>query len=105
MVADGFVDFVKHFKYLGSYISFHLSDDYDSNKCLAAANKWMGLLKHFWNNPYTSMRAKKLIYLATPANHLLWCCEPWVPHCSHITKLDVLWHRSIWRIFVLTSCK
>ena len=31
MVADGFVDFVKHFKYLGSYISFDLTDDFDTN--------------------------------------------------------------------------
>ena len=28
-VADGFVDFVKHFKYLGSFISFDLTDDLD----------------------------------------------------------------------------
>jgi hypothetical protein len=28
-VADGHVDLVKHFKYLGSYISIDLMDDYD----------------------------------------------------------------------------
>ncbi len=31
-VADGHVDFVKHFKYLGSYIFFDLMDDYDIDK-------------------------------------------------------------------------
>ncbi len=38
MVVDGFVDFVKHLKYLGSYVSFDLTDDYDIDKRLAAAN-------------------------------------------------------------------
>jgi hypothetical protein len=65
------VDFVKHFKYLGSYISFDLMDDYDINKRIAAANKSMGSLKHFWNNPYASLREKQLIFLAIPANQLL----------------------------------
>lgn len=47
MVADGFIDFVKHFKYLGSYLFFNLIDDFDVDKCLAAANKSMDTLKHF----------------------------------------------------------
>jgi hypothetical protein len=29
MTADGFVDFVKHFKYLVSYISFDLTNDFN----------------------------------------------------------------------------
>ena len=58
MIADGFVDFVKHFKYLGSYVSFDLIDDCNIDKQIAAANKSVGLLKHFWNNPYASLRAK-----------------------------------------------
>ncbi len=70
-VADGHVDFVKHFKYLGSYISFDLMDDYDINKRIAAATKSMGSLKHFWNNPYASLRAKQLIFLTMPANQIL----------------------------------
>ncbi len=94
-VADGHVDFVKHFKYRGSYISFDLMDDYDINKNIAAANKSMGSLKHFWNNPYASLRAKQLIFLAMPANQILWGCKSWALHYSHITKLEVFWHRSI----------
>ena len=58
MIADGFIDFVKHFKYLGSYVSFDLTDDFDIDKRIAAANKSMGSLKHIWNNPYASLRAK-----------------------------------------------
>jgi hypothetical protein len=70
-VTDGHVDFVKYFKYLGSYISFDLMDDYDIDKRIVAANKSMGSLKHFWNNPYASLRAKQHIFLAMPANQLL----------------------------------
>jgi hypothetical protein len=62
-VADGYVDFVKHFKYLASYISFDLTDDYNIDKRIAAANKPMGSLKNFWSNPYASLRAKQLIIL------------------------------------------
>ena len=37
-VADGFVSYTKHFKYLGSYISYNLRDDYDIDARLAAAS-------------------------------------------------------------------
>ncbi len=74
-VGDGYVDFTKHFKYLGSYISFDLTDDYNIDKRIAAANKSMGSQKHFWNNPYVSVRAKQLIFLAMPANQILWGCK------------------------------
>ncbi len=97
-MAGGHVDFVKHFKYLGSYISFDFTDNYDIDKRIAAANISMGSLKHFWNNPYASMRAKQLIFLAIPANQLLWGCESWALRQSHSTKLEVFWHRSIQRI-------
>jgi hypothetical protein len=97
-VADGHVEFIKHFKYLGSYISFDLTNDYDINKRIAAANISMGSRKHFWDNPYTSLSAKQLIFLAMPANQLMRGCKSWALHCSHITKLEVFWHRSIQRI-------
>jgi hypothetical protein len=97
-VADGFVDFVKHFKYLGSYISFDLTNDYDINHQIAIANKAMGALKHLWDNPYANLKAKQQIFIAIPGNLLLWGCESWALRQSHITKLEVFWHRSIRRI-------
>ena len=48
---DYLVDFTKHFKYLGSYISYHFRDDYDIKMRLTQENSTMGALKHFWNNP------------------------------------------------------
>ncbi len=58
----------------------------------------MGSLKHFWNNPYASLKAKQLIFLAMPANQLLWGCKSCALSRSHIAKLEVFWHRSIQRI-------
>ena len=97
-IADGFIDFVKHFKYLGSYISFDLTDDFDINHRITTANKAMGALKHVWNNPYADLKAKQQIFIAIPGNLLLWGCESWALRRSHITKLEVFWHRSIRRI-------
>jgi hypothetical protein len=33
-VEDGFVTFCCHFKYLGSFVSFNLCDNFDVNKCV-----------------------------------------------------------------------
>jgi hypothetical protein len=41
-VKDGFMTYTKHFKYLGSYISYSLQDDYDIKSRIAAATKAFG---------------------------------------------------------------
>ena len=77
-LSDGFfVDFTKHFKYLGSFISHHLRDDYDIERRLGQANSAMGALKHFWNNQYVDLIVKYRIFLAIPINLLLWGCKSW----------------------------
>jgi hypothetical protein len=73
-VADEFVDFVKHFIYLGSFISFDLTDDFDIDHRISTANKAMGALKHLWDNPYANLKAKQQIFIAIL---LLWGCESW----------------------------
>ena len=93
---DGaFIDFTAHFKYLGSVISFDLTDDKDINNRITKANQAMGALRHFWRNPYADLHAKKQIFLAIPANLLLWGCETWALRQSQIDKLNVFWHRAI----------
>ena len=93
---DGsFIDFTAHFKYLGSFISFDLTDDMDIRHRITKANQAMGALRHFWRNPYADLHAKKSIFLAIPANLLLWGCETWALRQSHIDKLNVFWHRAI----------
>ena len=96
---DGhFIDFTAHFKYLGSFISFDLTDDMDIDNRIAKANQAMGALRHLWRNPYADLKAKQLIFLAIPANLLLWGCKTWALQQSHIDKLNVFWHRAILNI-------
>jgi hypothetical protein len=45
-VADGSVTFCQHFKYLGSFVSFNLCDNYNIEKQVAAATQSMGALKN-----------------------------------------------------------
>ena len=54
-----FIDFTAHFKYLGSFISFDLTDDMDIQNRITKANQAMGALRHFWRNPYADLNAKK----------------------------------------------
>lgn len=97
-IEDGFVDFTKHFKYLGSYISYHMRDDYDIKKRIAAGSKTMGALSGFWNNDHVDMFIKYRIFMAIPVTLLLWGCESWALKESSLNRLDVFLHRSIQRI-------
>jgi hypothetical protein len=96
--GTSYVDFVAHFKYLGTFISFDLTDNYDIDHRISKASQQMGQLKCFWDNPYTDLRTKHQIFLAIPANLLLWGCETWALRQSHINKLNAFWHRNIRRI-------
>ena len=51
-VSDGQVTFCRHFKYLSSYVSFCLCDNYDINKRIAATSQSMGALKTMWSCPH-----------------------------------------------------
>ncbi len=51
-INDGYVTFCQHFKYLSSYISFGLTDDYDIRPQLTVANQSMGTLKSVWDSPH-----------------------------------------------------
>ena len=48
IVKDRFVTFCRHFKYLGSWISFSLREDHDIMKRIAAANASMGAMSKVW---------------------------------------------------------
>ena len=54
-VEDGYVTFCHHFKYLGSFISFSLCDDYDIEKPVTAATQSMGALKDVWDSPHLNI--------------------------------------------------
>ena len=56
-VRGGFMTYTKHFKYLGSHISYSLQGDYDikSRIAHAAATKAFGALTKFWYNRHVDV--------------------------------------------------
>ena len=47
LIADGFVTFCSHLKYLGSCISFLLQNEFDVKNRISAANTSMGVMKNY----------------------------------------------------------
>jgi hypothetical protein len=97
-VDDGFVSFCRHFKYLGSFISFSLCNDYDIEKHVTAATQSMGAPKNIWNSPHLDIRSKYLLLGAIPMNLLLWGCKTWSMQKALSNKLKVFLHCNIGRI-------
>jgi len=98
IVADGFVLFTKHFKYLGSYLSFTLRDDFDVSMRIVSASKAMGALHSFWKSTEVELFSKYLMFVAIPLNLVLWGCESWALKESLVDSINVFIHRSIRRI-------
>ena len=91
----GFISFTKLFKYLGSWISFDLSDEFDIEERIKSANKAMGALRFYWKSKQVDLHSKYLIYQAIPINLLLWGCESWALTKVLISKLEVFHNRCI----------
>ena len=97
-VRGGFMTYIKHFKYLGSHISYSLQDDYDIKSRIAAATKAFGALTKFWYNRHVDTYSKYLIFQAIPMNLLLWGCEAWSLRKVLLMKLVVFLTQNIRRI-------
>jgi len=91
-----------HFKYLGSFISFSLCDDFDIENRVTAATQSMGALKNVWNSPHLDIWSKYLLFCAIPMNLLLWGCETWSMRKALANKLEVFLHRNIRRILLVS---
>ena len=104
-VADRYIAFCKNFKYLGTWISYSLRDDYDILKRIAAANAAMGALENFWIEDNVDMYSKYMIFRAIPCNLLLWGCEIWALRQSLLDSLEVFLHRNIRRILGISMVK
>ncbi|KAL7539446.1 hypothetical protein ACHAWF_006408 [Thalassiosira exigua] len=57
-VKDRFVSYCKHFKYLGSWMTYSLRDDKDIDMRISAAGKAMGALNYFYSRKEISMQSK-----------------------------------------------
>ena len=94
-VADGYITFCKHFKYLGTWVSYSLWDDYDISKRIAAANAAMGALEKFCIYDHVDMYSKYMIFRAIPCNLLLWGCESWALRQSLLDLLEIFLYPNI----------
>ena len=74
-VSDGFVTYIKHSIYPGSFVPYNLCDNCDVDKILAYGSSLMGDFNHCWKDTYVDLHRKYLIFLAIPINLVLWRCE------------------------------
>ena len=58
----GFISFTNLFKYLGSWISFDLSNEFDIEERIKNANKAMGAIRLYWKSQKVDLHSKYLIY-------------------------------------------
>ena len=84
---EGNVTFTRHFKYLGSYISYNLRDDHNVDSRIAAASAFMGSLSSYWSEKSVDLKSQYLIFAAIPCNLLLWGSESWALRTSLLSKL------------------
>jgi hypothetical protein len=91
-----------YFKYLGSWISFTLTDDKDIEMRIAAFIKSVGGLKVFFDRKEVRLQSKFMVFMALPINFLLWGCESWAVCKHHLNKLQSAINLQIRRILKLT---
>ena len=94
-MIGGFVTYCKHFKYLGSWASYNLRDDYDIEMRIKAASKSFGAMKDFFNRPEVNTRTKHMIFMAIQINLLLWGCESWALRIDLLDKLERFVNRKV----------
>jgi hypothetical protein len=104
-VDDGSAIFCHHFKYLGSFVSFSLCNDFDIENQVTAATLLMGALKKVWNSPHLDIWSKYLLFWAIPMNLLLWGCKTWLMQKALSNKLEVFLHCNIRRILCVSMTK
>ena len=95
IVKDRFVTFFRHFKYLGSWISFSLREDRDIINRISVANASMGTMSKIWDNDNVDTYLKYLLFEAIPCNLLLWGCKSWALRKSLLASIKVFLHRGI----------
>ena len=92
---SGIITFSRHFKYLGSYISYALKYYYEIEHRISQASAAMGALKKFWTDKTVKNISKYLIFCAIPCNLLLGGCESWAIREATLNKLEVFLHRNV----------
>ena len=96
MIVDGndFISFTNFFKYVGSFISYDLSDEYDIKVRSKKANQSMGVLIFLGKQMKQIYGSGYLIYMAISIILLLWGCESW-SLTKKLKKLEVFNSRCV----------
>ena len=96
------ITFTRHFKYIGSQISYSLKDDYNIEHRISQASSAMGALKSFWVDNTVGIFSKYLIFWAITCNILLWGYDSWAIQEATLKKLEVFLHRNVRKILKTT---
>ena len=72
VLKKGHITFYRHFKYLGTWVSYNICNDVNVHTRIANANAAMGKLQPFWCNDCVDLKSKYFIFIAIPLNLLLW---------------------------------
>ena len=91
----GMITFTIHFKYIGSYILYSLTDDYDIEHRISQASAAMISLNSFWVDNTVGNFSKYVFVCLIPCNLLLWGCQRWEIGEATLNKLEVFLHRNI----------
>ena len=94
-LADGYLTFTRHFKYLGLHISYNRRDDLNIESRLVAASQSIGALSNVRGNLHLDLYRKYLLFHVIPMNLLLWGCKTWSLRQVLLNKLEIFLHRNI----------
>ena len=87
-IGDGrFVSFCEAFKYLGSYLTNRLDEDYDVDARITAATKMFNATIVIFKDKRIARFIKVEAYVALVINTLLYGCDSWALKQCHIQKL------------------
>jgi hypothetical protein len=104
-VDDGSITFCWHFKYLESFVSFSLCNNFDIKKSSNSSHTVHGHPKNVWNLPHLDIWSKYLLFCAFPMNLALWVCKTWLMQKALLNKFEVFLHCNIWQILRVSMTK
>ena len=93
--GDGFIDFVQHFKYLGSLVAPDLKATKDVDNRIKSASAAFARLRHVFRNRTITLATKGIIYDAIITSILLYGCESWNLCAADLKRLQSLHRRCV----------
>jgi hypothetical protein len=98
---NSFVSFCTNFKYLGSYLTSAMTDDFEIEHRIQKAKGGFATGIKFLTGKGISIHNRKLLYICTVVNILLFGCETWAIKEPHFTKLEAFHTKHLWKLLGL----